>query len=130
MPPTTFLDNLRSFATAGKNYILNGGTLVDQNTANIRAQICSGCHNNVPSGESRQNPGGCSACGKMAQAGIDSVRAIVLGSRHSSSDSLLKSCLLCGCDLKLKVWFPVKYFDPDCSQGNKYPTFCWIKDCK
>lgn len=129
-PPTTFLDNLRSFATAAKNYMMNGGDLVDQNTANVRGVTCAGCHNNVPDKQARQGPGGCGKCGAGAvSAGIALVRGIALGARRTPSDEKLKACFLCGCDLKLKVWLPVKYFDPKCENVNKYPTFCWMKNC-
>jgi len=128
-PPTTFLENVRSFAQAGKNFVLAGGALVSQNDANIRADVCFKCHNNVPSGEARQAPGGCGHCGKMVQMGIDAVRNIVLAGRTTPRDSVLLACRLCGCDLKLKVWFPVKYFDPKCEKANDWPTFCWMKQC-
>lgn len=128
-PPTTFLENLRSFAQAGKNFIMAGGALVDQNTANSQALICIPCHNNVPAGEARRAPGGCGKCGAAVQAGIDSVRGIVLAGRKTPHDEKMQACLLCGCDLKLKVWFPVKYFDPDCSKCNQWPDFCWMKQC-
>jgi len=128
-PPTTTIENIRSFSTTIKNFILHGGALEDQNTANIRAQVCVSCHNNVPSGEARRAPGGCGACGKMVQAGIDAVRNIALAGRKTADNDKLQACLLCGCDLKLKVWVPVKYFDPKCEQVNKWPSFCWMKNC-
>lgn len=128
-PPTTFLENLRSFAMAGKNYVMAGGQLVNQNTANSRALICAPCHNNVPSGEARRAPGGCGKCGAAVQSGIDAVRGIVLAGRSTPHDAKLQACRLCGCDLKLKIWFPVKYFDPDCSKCNQWPEFCWMKQC-
>lgn len=128
-PPTTVGQNVRSFATTVKNYLLSGGVLVDQNTANIRSECCAGCHNNVPSAEARRAPGGCSKCAKMVQTGIDVIRNIALAGRKTSGDEKLMACRLCGCDLRIKVWVPVKYFDPECKELNKWPSFCWCKKC-
>lgn len=117
-------NKIQSFATALKNYILSGGKLVDQNTANIRAKTCSSCHNN------KDEPGvvGCVPCAKLAGAGVQFIRASVLAGRKTPHEMKLKSCALCGCDIRLKIWFPVKYFDPNSVEINKWPTFCWMKD--
>jgi len=125
MPPNT-ISKIQSFAVALKNYILNGGTLVDQNTANIRASICANCHNNVNDAA----PSSCTVCGKIGEAGVNFVRSGVIGQRTTALGLKLKSCNLCGCDLKMKIWFPVKYFDPKSVEINKWPSFCWMKDDK
>lgn len=125
-PPSQITGKIKAFAVALKNYILSGGKLVDQNTANIRSSICVHCHNNVGD----QIVPGCEPCSNLASAGIQFIRNTVLNGRKTPLDSKLKSCALCGCDIRMKIWFPVKYFDPTGSLSNKWPTFCWMKDNK
>lgn len=121
---TSMPDKFKSFVAALKNYLLGGGQLVDQNTANIRSEICAGCHNNVVDNSFK----GCAPCGGMLSGSLNFIRAGILHGRKTSGDPRLKSCALCGCDLKLKVWFPVKYFDPNAVEKNKWPSFCWMKE--
>ena len=128
--PHPFVDSLRNFATAAKNFLMHGGAMLDQNTANIRASTCSKCHNNVPAEQSRQDPLKCGVCGGAVNHAVEITRNIALAGRKTPSDGVLKTCALCGCDLRIKVWLPVKYFDPKCENANKYPSFCWMKDCK
>lgn len=122
MGVTTF-QTVQSFVQFLLNWYLKGGTLVDQNTANLRASICAGCHNNKPSSEVRR---GCSTCNKMGNVVLDSVRAKIVKQNKTSSEAKLLTCSLCGCDLKIKVWIPNQILG-DSNEVNAWPTFCWRK---
>ena len=122
--PVTFYHSVQSFVQAGMNFILSGGRLVDQNTANLRAEICSGCHNNLPTAEIRKS--GCSTCQKMGDFAIDQVRSTVIKTKKTTFDSSLLACGLCGCDLKISVWIPNQTL-LKLEDANAYPSFCWKK---
>lgn len=96
---------------------LSDGKLVDQNTANIRAEICVQCHNNFGS-----IGGGCRSCNKIA----NTVNSSLIGSAHTPSDSKLKACKLCGCDNKVSVWIPNQVL-LKLEDANAFPGFCWKK---
>lgn len=103
-------------------FIISKGAFVDQNTANIRASICAGCHNNQPSHEVRK---GC--CGKASNLAVMAIRAGIIKNRKTESDARLLTCSLCGCDLKIKVWIPIKGLNYTKEDVNAWPSFCWVK---
>lgn len=100
---------------------MNGGELVDQNTANQRAAICVSCHNNSTSSGKV-----CGVCNKMAHATLDGIRAGIIKSAKTSSHDRLLDCKLCGCDLKIKVWIPNQVLGK-LEEVNAWPTHCWMK---
>lgn len=91
---------------------------IEQATA--QARICAGCQYN-------QLPDGCTSCNASAR---NEVVSFVLGTkrRETPYHDKLKSCLLCGCDLRAKV-----NFQPEDIRaiGGQYvaelPDHCWIK---
>lgn len=102
-------------------FLTTKGQFVDQNTANIRASICAGCHANVPSGDVRK---GC--CGKAGNLAVMAVRRGIIGAKTTPSESRLLSCGICGCCLKISVWIPNSILlKPE--DSNAYPAFCWKK---
>ncbi len=72
-------DKFKSFAgSILRHYIQNAGQLVDQNTANIRAAICEGCHNNQKSDKE------CKTCGGFVEdTGIVALRSTLIGMEQS-----------------------------------------------
>lgn len=119
----SFFHTVQSFAQFLLNWALSGGQLVDQNTANLRAEICKACHNNKPSSEVRQ---GCSTCNKMGSLVINSVRSKIIGKHSTPSDNKILTCGICGCDNKISVWIPNEILlSPE--EANAFPTFCWKK---
>lgn len=128
---STPIQRAQNFFLTLKNFILEGGAFVDQNTANIRSQICATCHNNVPGSEARPVSGSCRGCGKLMQSieesAIAASRRFVVGDRRTDHDELLKSCGICGCDNRVAIWFPLNAFRIDETNRNAYPTFCWKK---
>lgn len=105
------------------NWKLGGSQLVDQNTANIRASICGGCHNNKVGGDVRS---GCGVCNKMGNKVLDKIRDDIIVGNRSTGDALLKTCAICGCDLKISVWIPNSVL-LSIDDANAYPEFCWKK---
>lgn len=122
---STFLERARSFAATLVNYVSTGGRLVDQNTANIRAETCASCHANVPDKEART---GCCGKGLVESAAILAMRKGIVGDRVTTSHSKLGSCSVCGCVNNLQVWFPSNPLGVNDENKNAYPSFCWKKD--
>ncbi len=83
----TFDDLLRGAKTALT------GTIVDQETANQRALICSRCVANVP-------VPGCSAC-----SGLANLVSSLKGAKKTPYDNLLKACGVCLCANEAQVWY-------------------------
>lgn len=121
---STFLERIQSFAASLTNYVLTGGKLVDQNTANIRASICAACHNNKPDAEARK---GCCGKGLVESAAILAIRKGIVGDRVTTSHARLGSCQICGCVNNLAVWFPSNPLGVSDENANAYPSFCWKK---
>lgn len=119
----TFFKTVKSFTQFLWNWKLGGSSLVDQNTANIRAEICAGCHNNKPSADVRK---GCSACNKMGNKVIDGIRNEIISGNKTTSDHKLLACLICGCDNRISVWIPNAVLLSK-ADSNAYPEFCYKK---
>lgn len=105
------------------SWLAGGRQLVDQNTANLRAEICKPCHNNLPTSEVR---GGCSSCRKGETYVIQMTRQVVIQGRSTSFDGALKACAICGCDARTMIWFPNQAL-LKIEDANAYPSFCWKK---
>lgn len=120
---TTAFERFRTFAQAMLAFTLSGGETVDQNTANLRAETCVSCHNNVASEKAK---GGCASC-RSEDIAITNLRKHIIQNKTTASDTKLKTCALCGCDLKLSVWFPLKTLGMNERNINEMPSFCWKK---
>lgn len=120
----TFYNTVKSFAQFLWNWKLQGSGLVDQNTANIRAETCAGCHNNLPSKDVRK--GGCRVCNKMGNKVLDSIRDEIIAGNRTPADYKLLACGICGCDLRISVWIPSSALVTK-EDANAYPSFCWKK---
>lgn len=121
----TFFHTVKSFTQFLWNWKLQGSPLVDQNTANIRASICVGCHNNVASKDVRK--GGCSVCNKMGNKTINAIRDTIIEGNRTTSEGRLLSCANCGCDLAITVWIPLAALGQTKEEANAWPSFCWRK---
>lgn len=107
-----------------KEWVNSGGQLVDQNTANTRAEICAGCHNNLASTEVRKT---CCGGGAASNAALWVARHMIIQNKTTPMDKQLLVCGLCGCDLKIKVWAPLQALKQTKEDANAWPTFCWCK---
>lgn len=116
---------IKAFTQFLWNFKLSGSPLVDQNTANLRAQTCITCHNNVSGGDV---PAGrsCRICGKSGNKALDALRKPIIGENKTAYDGRLQACGICGCDLKLSVWIPNNILLTK-EDSNAYPSFCWKK---
>lgn len=119
----TFFHTVKSFTQFLWNFKLGGSHLVDQNTANLRGEICVGCHNNIPSKEVRK---GCSTCNKMGGRVLNSIRDSIISGNRTSVDGKLLTCGICGCDNRISVWIPNDVL-LSVEDSNAYPSFCWKK---
>lgn len=120
----SFYQTVQSFVQFLNNWYLKGGKLVDQNTANIRANICIQCHNNQASTETRAK----SCCGgnKVQTLVINKVRAQIIKDNRTPMDAKLLTCGICGCCSKISVWIPNNIL-VNTGDANAYPSFCWKK---
>lgn len=114
---------VQSFVQFLWKWKLSDGKLVDQNTGNLRSAICAACHNNKPSSETR---GGCGSCNKIGKTILDKVRSSIVAGMKTTHDAALKTCAICGCDLKISVWIPNQVL-LKLEDSNAYPGFCWKK---
>lgn len=120
----TFFQTAKSFAQFLTNWTLGGGRMVDPNVANLRANICVGCHNNVKSTE--VGLGGCTSCNKGKSKVLDAIFGQLLKGRTTPVDAQLKNCGICGCFIKAMVHFPNQFLLTK-DDANAYPSFCWKK---
>jgi hypothetical protein len=125
-PMSTMFQRVKNFSESMLRFATGGAQLVDQNTANVRASICVKCHNNVSPGQARA--GGCSSCRSVEDKAIEMLRSKIIGQKATMFDGHLKACAICGCDLKLKVWFPAAALGVSEQNKNAYPTYCWLKN--
>lgn len=104
-----------AFVAAVKGTIEAGG-VVSKEEANRRAGICFKCPYNT-------KIAGCEGCN-----GIASLVFGILGARKLHNAGALKSCGVCGCNLKAKTWVPKEVLDNLSQvQDNRedYPAWCW-----
>ncbi len=99
-------------------WLLAGAPMVEQQVADARARTCVGCPQN-------DEPQGCSTCNAKDMRNL--VEKLV-GKRRTVVDDYLKSCRVCTCLLKAKVWFPLDrllpYMLPE--QISRLPSNCWL----
>lgn len=119
-------NTLKSFSQFLHGLVLSGVQLVDQNEANLRAEVCMSCHNNVASAEATGSSG-CSTCNKGINLAAKSLKNVVIKDRSTPHDARLKACKICGCFNQLQVWFPTSALGMTEETINAYPTFCWKK---
>ncbi len=103
--------SLETIARFVRQVLKNGWSYVPQEQADSRAEICSMCPSNVPSF-------GCGAC-EAATVAIQGVTDMV-AQKSTPFDPMLKSCAVCGCALRLKVWLETE-------QDNSFPAHCWVR---
>lgn len=120
----TLFQTAKSFAQFLANWTLKGGHMVDQNTANMRAAICLGCHNNQ-AGSDPKTGGACRSCRGKNKV-LDAIFGPLLKGRTTPYDAKLKDCALCGCKIHAMVHFPNDYLLTK-EDANAYPSFCFKK---
>jgi hypothetical protein len=98
-----------------------GKGLVSQDEAEAHGRVCLGCPYN-------QAPDGCTSC--SSDATKEAIEfALGTGKKSTPHDGLLKSCLLCKCHLRSKVWCrpeDIRAASPDLVE--LLPEWCWVHD--
>lgn len=120
----TIFKGIENFTNFLWEWIKAGKPLVSQEIANARAATCASCHNNVNVDQAVKV--GC--CGRGLQGVLSGFRKRIIQNRTTPSDAHLKSCGLCGCDLRMKVWIPIEGQGITKEDSNAYPSFCWKKE--
>ena len=100
-----------SFLKTAADWLSQSRTLVDQQEAERRAEICSRCPRNV-------GTGGCGICNSL----IEELR-MGLMQRSTHYDDKLNACGVCGCDNKTQVHLPLDILAKGTT--HTYPNFCW-----
>ena len=80
------------------DWLTSGGAPVVQELANIRASICVGCPKNVEGSWYTTAPA------ELIKSTLEARKDLKL---ETPSDAALKSCDVCKCLLRLKVWCPI-----------------------
>jgi len=109
-------EDVLAFVAAVSGTIEAGG-VVDQQTAEKRADVCLQCPYN-------QKLAGCDGCN-----GIASTVFNLIGARRVRNMGSLRSCGICGCALKAKIWVPDNVLkDTARIQNNMedFPSWCWV----
>jgi hypothetical protein len=112
------MQDVLSFLNSVAHIFKNGG-LVDQPTAEARANICLSCPRNTPTP-------GCRPC-----SGIASFVYKLLGSKilPQQQTGKLTDCGVCGCPLAAKCWVPTSFLEEQQQIKNhrhEYPAHCWM----
>lgn len=101
------------------NWLTSGGAPVDQETANKRAEICTNCPRNV------EGSWFTTSAAEIIRATLSARSDLKLA---TPNDDRLKSCDVCKCLMRLKVWTPLHFIKdrtpPDIMA--EFPANCWI----
>lgn len=101
------------------DWLTSGGAPVAQELANKRAAICVGCAKNV------EGSWFTTSAAEIIKSTLEARKDLTL---VTPSDAALKSCDVCKCLNRLKVWCPlshiIKYTKPEIMR--EFPSHCWI----
>jgi hypothetical protein len=101
------------------DWLTSGGAPVAQALANKRAAVCATCPKNVEGSWYTVAPA------ELIKDTLEARKDLTLATPHDAS---LKSCGVCLCLMKLKVWTPLHFIvdhtKPDIMR--EFPPHCWI----
>jgi hypothetical protein len=101
------------------DWLTSGGAPVAQELANKRAAICVGCPKNVEGSWFTTAPA------ELIKSTLEARKDLTL---VTPSDAALKSCEICRCMNRLKVWCPLSHIvaksKPEILAA--FPSNCWI----
>ena len=102
------------------DWLTSGGAPVEQKLANQRAATCIGCVKNVEGSWFTVAPA------ELIKNTLEARKDLVL---VTPSDAALKSCDVCKCLNRLKVWCPIKHIVAKTKPEimAEFPNHCWIK---
>lgn len=115
----TGLKRAASGAAVVIDWLKSGGAPVAQELANKRASICVTCPKNVDGAWYTTAPA------TLIKETLEARKDLKL---ETPSDAQLKSCDVCLCLMRLKVWTPMEFIlnrtKPEVLA--EFPSFCWI----
>lgn len=101
------------------DWLTSGGAPVDQETANKRAAICVSCPKNI------EGSWFTTSAAEIIRSTLSARSDLKLA---TPDDDKLKSCDVCKCLMRLKVWTPL-HFIKDRTPADvmaEFPPHCWI----
>lgn len=101
------------------DWLQSGGAPVAQELADKRATICVRCPKNVEGAWYTEDPA------EIIKASLEARKDLKL---ETPSDGQLKSCDVCKCLMRLKVWCPLSHIMAKTKPEvmNEFPSNCWI----
>lgn len=101
------------------DWLQSGGPPVAQDLANKRAAVCVACPRNVPGHWYTEAPA------EIIKASLEARKDLSLATPHDAS---LKSCDVCKCLMRLKVWTPLDFIVKNTRPEvlGEFPPHCWI----
>jgi hypothetical protein len=101
------------------DWLTSGGAPVSQELANKRAEICVSCPMNVQGAWFTVAPA------ELIRDTLEARKDLKLETLH---DDKLKSCDVCKCLMRLKVWCPLSHIVGQTPQDimAEFPKHCWI----
>jgi hypothetical protein len=114
--PLSIAEVLSGIKTLGA-WMFQGFTKISQEEADARSRICAACPHN-------QEAEGCTVCASNAMR--EAVESVIGRARTVAHDSL-KTCGVCGCQLKLAVWTPIELIlkHAPLETSKLAPEWCW-----
>jgi len=102
------------------DWLTSGGAPVEQELANRRASICIRCPKNVDGSWYTTAPA------ELIKSTLEARKDLTL---VTPNDADLKSCDVCKCLNRLKVWCPLSHIVAKTKPEimAEFPAFCWIK---
>ena len=102
------------------DWLTSGGAPVAQELANKRASICVSCPKNVQGSWYTVAPA------ELIRETLSARKELTLETPH---DGQLKSCDVCKCLMRLKVWTPLEFIVSKTKPEimGEFPNHCWIK---
>ena len=101
------------------DWLASGGSAVAQELANKRATVCATCPRNVDGAWYTTAPA------ELIKKTLEARADLKL---ETPDDAALKSCDVCKCLNRLKVWTPLEFIlnktKPEIMA--EFPSFCWI----
>lgn len=102
------------------DWLTSGGAPVEQALADSRAKVCVDCPKNVEGSWYTVAPA------ELIRSTLSARSDLKLATPH---DDKLKSCDVCKCLMRLKVWCPMSHIAKQTKPEimAEFPSWCWIK---
>ena|ERR1017187_1994802 len=99
------------------DWLGHGGSPVEKELAQSRANVCLTCPKNV-----KDWP--------FLESVAEAIKQQVALKNHLqlrvSGEKQLHACQICSCVIKLKVHVPIEMIKPDENERELYPDYCWL----